>query len=188
LVWPEIVLPKPNELARILQEQALSQRALTFCRFVILFLVFLPGLRRMTLQKDDELAAIIQKRGVQPESNTSLWACLSRLVSHKDGGPIPVQTLAANAGIFFAAGFETTAHAISWALFELAADPTIQVCLFVCLPACLQICLYMLVYVLVTVSQTNCCTSIIQVRTITGPDSCIPYKHGCHCATCDRRQ
>lgn len=79
------------------------------------------------LQKDDELAAMIQTRGPQPESNTSLWACLSRFVSHKDGGPIPVQTLAANAGIFFAAGFETTAHAISWALFELAADPTLQV-------------------------------------------------------------
>ncbi len=103
----------------------------------------------MPLQKDDELAAIIQKRGVQPESDTSLWACLSRFVSHEDGGPIPVQTLAANAGIFFAAGFETTAHAISWALFELAADPSIQVCLFVCLfvclpaglPACLPVCL-----------------------------------------------
>ena len=73
------------------------------------------------------MAAMIQKRGPQPEDNTSLWACLSRFVSHKDGGPIPVQTLAANAGIFFAAGFETTAHAISWALFELAANPTLQV-------------------------------------------------------------
>ena len=79
------------------------------------------------LQKDDELAAAIQQRGPQPESNTALWACLSRFVSHKDGGPIPVETLAANAGIFFAAGFETTAHAISWALFELSADPTLQV-------------------------------------------------------------
>ena len=78
------------------------------------------------LQNDDELAATIQQRGVQPESNTSLWACLSRFVSHKDGGPIPPQTLAANAGIFFAAGYETTAHAISWALFELAANPSMQ--------------------------------------------------------------
>ena len=30
-------------------------------------------------------------------------------------------------GIFFAAGYETTAHAITWALFELAADPSMQV-------------------------------------------------------------
>ena len=79
------------------------------------------------LQKDDELAAMIQQRGVQPESETKLWACLSRFVSHKDGGPIPWQTLAANAGVFFAAGFDTTAHTISWALFELAADPSMQV-------------------------------------------------------------
>ncbi len=129
---------------------------------------------------------MIQKRGVQPESDTSLWACLSRFVSHKDGGPIPVQTLAANAGIFFAAGFETTAHAISWALFELAADPTIQVGLSVCLPACLPACLpfclsvglCLLVYVLGCTSQIRCCISTIQVM---GLDSCIPYKHGCQC-------
>ncbi len=136
LVCLKIVLQKPAELAAPLPEQALSQRALSFCHFALLFLVFLPELGHMTLQKDDELAAIIQKRGVQPESDTSLWACLSRFVSHKDGGPIPVQTLAANAGIFFAAGFETTAHAISWALFELAADPTIQVCLSACQLGC----------------------------------------------------
>ena len=170
----------------MLQEQALSQRTLSCCHVVLLFLIFVPGLRHMTLQKDDELAAIIQKRGVQPESDTSLWACLSRFVSHKDGGPIPVQTLAANAGIFFAAGFETTAHAISWALFELAADPTIQVGLSVCLPACLPACLpfclsvglCLLVYVLGCTSQIRCCISTIQVM---GLDSCIPYKHGCQC-------
>ena len=93
----------------------------------------------LALQKEDELAAMIQERGVQPESKTSLWACLSRLVNHKDGGPIPVETLAANAGTFFAAGFETTAHAISWALFELAADPTLQVrpCQVHCFAGCL---------------------------------------------------
>ena len=85
------------------------------------------GTSWVLLQKDDELAATIQQRGVQPESNTSLWACLSRFVSHKDGCPIPQQTLAANAGIFLAAGFETTAHTISWALFELAANPSMQV-------------------------------------------------------------
>ena len=78
-------------------------------------------------QNDDELAATIQQRGIQPESETRLWACLSRFVNHKDGGPIPQQTIAANAGIFFAAGYETTAHAISWALFELAANPSMQV-------------------------------------------------------------
>ncbi|DBA72449.1 TPA: hypothetical protein ACH3X2_010475 [Trebouxia sp. C0005] len=118
-------------------KQFQSDLSLTFTNpMYALLLVLCPWLERAKQRKatakcladkDDELAAIIQKRGVQPESNTSLWACLSRFVSYKDGGPIPVQTLAANAGIFFAAGFETTAHAISWALFELAADPTLQV-------------------------------------------------------------
>ena len=81
----------------------------------------------MLLQKDDDLADLIKQRGKQPESDTSLWACLSRFVDYKNGRPIPQQTLAANAGMFFGAGYETTAHAITWALFELAADPSIQV-------------------------------------------------------------
>jgi len=79
------------------------------------------------LQKDDELADMIKQRGVQPETDTSLWACLGRFVNYKDGSAIPHDTLAANAGLFFAAGYETTAHAITWAPFELAADTSIQV-------------------------------------------------------------
>jgi len=82
------------------------------------------------LQNDDRLAELIKRRGPQPESDTSLWACLSRCVNYKDGSPLPLQSVAANAGIFFAAGYETTAHAISWALFELAADRAIQVGIF----------------------------------------------------------
>lgn len=70
---------------------------------------------------------MIIHRGQQPDSNTALWACLSRLQDHKNGGSIHHDTLAANAGVFFAAGFETTAHAITWAVFELAADPELQV-------------------------------------------------------------
>jgi len=50
-------------------------------------------------------------------------------VNYKDGSPIPLATVATNAGLFFGAGYETTAHAITWALFELAAEPSIQVCL-----------------------------------------------------------
>ncbi|DBA68323.1 TPA: hypothetical protein ACH3X2_013634 [Trebouxia sp. C0005] len=77
-------------------------------------------------KNDDRLAELIKQRGPQPESDTALWACLSRCVNYKDGSPLPLQSIAANAGIFFAAGYETTAHAISWALFELAADTAIQ--------------------------------------------------------------
>ncbi len=83
------------------------------------------------LQNDDRLAELIKQRGPQPESDTSLWACLSRCVNYKDGTSLPLQSVAANAGIFFAAGYETTAHAISWALFELAADTAIQVGIFI---------------------------------------------------------
>ncbi|KAL0038458.1 hypothetical protein WJX77_007162 [Trebouxia sp. C0004] len=81
---------------------------------------------RELTKNDDKLAELIKQRGPQPESDTSLWACLSRCVNYKDGSPLPLQSIAANAGIFFAAGYETTAHAISWALFELAADTAIQ--------------------------------------------------------------
>ena len=66
-------------------------------------------------------------KGRQPEDDTSLLACLSRLVNYRDNSPLPRETLAANVGIFFAAGYETTAHAITWALFELAADQSLQV-------------------------------------------------------------
>lgn len=82
----------------------------------------------MLLQNDDRLAALIKERGRQPDRETSLWACLSRCMNYKDGSPLPQQTVGANAGIFFAAGYETTAHAITWALFELAADTSMQVC------------------------------------------------------------
>ncbi|KAL3146212.1 hypothetical protein ABBQ32_002914 [Trebouxia sp. C0010 RCD-2024] len=77
-------------------------------------------------QYEDHLAEVIRDRGRQPESNTDLWACLGRLVNYKDDSPLPMPTLAANAGLFFAGGYETTSHAISWALFELAADPSLQ--------------------------------------------------------------
>ena len=70
---------------------------------------------------------MVLNRGQQPDSNTALWACLSRITNYKTGDALPRDTLAANAGIFFAAGYETTAHAITWALFELAANPKLQV-------------------------------------------------------------
>ena len=49
-------------------------------------------------------------------------------MNYKDGSPIPSATVATNAGLFFGAGYATTAHAITWALFELAAEPSLQVC------------------------------------------------------------
>ena len=74
------------------------------------------------------MAAKIVASGPQPESETALWACLSRFVNHRDGSPIHPTTIAVNAGIFFEAGYETTAHSTAWALFELAARTDVQVC------------------------------------------------------------
>ena len=81
----------------------------------------------MLLQHEDELVALIKQQGVQPEDNTALWACLGRAVNYKDGSPIHHDTLATNAGLFFGAGYESTAHACTWALFEVAANQELQV-------------------------------------------------------------
>ena len=79
------------------------------------------------LQKDDLIAGNILAAGPQPESATALWACLSRFAHHKDGSPVHPTSTAVNAGIFFEPGYETTAHAIARALFELATHPDVQV-------------------------------------------------------------
>ena len=79
------------------------------------------------LQTEDLKVANIRKQGKQPESNTHVWACLSRLVDYRDGSELCTDAIAAQLAIIFAAGFETTAHAITWALFELAANQQLQV-------------------------------------------------------------
>ena len=83
----------------------------------------------LSVQLDDVLAANIKARGRQPESNTALWACLSRLVNYKDGSPMHPQKFALNTGQFFWAGHDTSSNTITWCLFELAADQKVQVCI-----------------------------------------------------------
>lgn len=63
---------------------------------------------------------------MQPLDNTSLWACLGRLVNYKDGKPAHHDSLAMNTGLFFIAGYETTAHNITFALLELASHKAVQ--------------------------------------------------------------
>lgn len=79
------------------------------------------------MQNEDDLVKLFRGRGVQPMDNTSLWACLGRMVNYKDGKPVHHDTLAMNIGLFFIAGYETTAHTITWALLEVASDKTLQV-------------------------------------------------------------
>lgn len=79
------------------------------------------------LQNEDVLANMIRRRGSQPTSNTSLWACLGRLINYKDGKPVHQGALAMNAGLFFIAGYQTTSNATIWALLELACNKSLQV-------------------------------------------------------------
>lgn len=81
----------------------------------------------LSVQADDAIAAKISAKGRQPDSNTTLWACLSRLVNYKDGSPMHPQKLSVNTGQFFWAGHDTSSSTITWCLFELAADPATQV-------------------------------------------------------------
>lgn len=77
-------------------------------------------------QNEDNLANELRRRGVQSLDNTSLWACLGRLVNYKDGKPAHHGSLAMNTGLFFVAGYETTAHNITFALLELASHKAVQ--------------------------------------------------------------
>ena len=79
------------------------------------------------LQAEDIKVDNIRKRGVQAESNAQVWACLSRLVDYKDGSQLCNTAIAAQVAVIFIAGFETTAHTTTWALFELAANQRLQV-------------------------------------------------------------
>ena len=80
---------------------------------------------------------------MQSDSSTQVWACLSRLVDYRDGSELCNDAIAAQVQIIFAAGYETTANAITWALFEPAGNQQLQVTLFLspampclpCLPA-----------------------------------------------------
>ena len=85
------------------------------------------------MQSDDETAAKIRQAGPQPLSNVSIRACLSRLLNPKTGDPMHITKLAANANIMVLAGYETTSHALTWTLFELAAHQSLQVLHMCCM-------------------------------------------------------
>jgi cytochrome P450 len=68
----------------------------------------------------------IRARGVPPEDETVLWACLARLKDPATGKPLTKQQLLPEIGAFILAGFDTSSHTIAWCLFNVAANPEVQ--------------------------------------------------------------
>jgi fatty acid synthase len=77
-------------------------------------------------QTERDVTMHVLSKGVQPEDNTQVWACLGRLKDTKTGAQLSELDLTAQVSSMFGAGFVTTAFAISWTLYELAAHPDIQ--------------------------------------------------------------
>ena len=63
-----------------------------------------------------DLLAEIKAKGPLHESDVSVAAHLLRIVDPKTGQPLPDDRLAAEIGVLFTGGFETTGHTIAWAL------------------------------------------------------------------------
>lgn len=68
----------------------------------------------------------IRARGVPPEDETVLWACLARIRDPKTGKPLTKEQLLPEIGAFTMAGFDTSSHTIAWCLYTISAHPDIQ--------------------------------------------------------------
>eukprot|EP00891_Asterochloris_glomerata_P009941 jgi/Astpho2/9941/Aster-06647 len=84
---------------------------------------------KLMKEHDTRLLESVRGFGPQPEDNVDIWACASRLKDYRTGEPMNDGDLKANLSLFFAAGFETTAHSITFLLFELAHHPEKQAAL-----------------------------------------------------------
>lgn len=63
-----------------------------------------------------DLLREIKGRGPLKDSDVSIAAHLLRIVDPKTGKPLPDDRVAAEIGVLFTGGFETTGHTIAWAL------------------------------------------------------------------------
>ena len=64
-----------------------------------------------------DLLAEIKARGPPQDSDVSVAAHLLRISDPATGRPLPDDRLAAEIGVLFTGGFETTGHTIAWALW-----------------------------------------------------------------------
>lgn len=63
-----------------------------------------------------DLLQEVKAKGPVTGDDTSIAAHLLRIRAPESGEPLPDHRLAAEIGVFFTGGFETTGHTISWAL------------------------------------------------------------------------
>ena len=73
-----------------------------------------PRLFRTFRQKMVELRDEIQARGPVRDDDVSIAAHLLRLKDPATGQPLPDDLLAAEFGVYFAAGIESAGNAMSW--------------------------------------------------------------------------
>ena len=63
-----------------------------------------------------DLLKEIKARGPLQDSDVSVAAHLLRILDPKTGQPLPDDRIAAEIGVLFTGGFETTGHTIAWAM------------------------------------------------------------------------
>ncbi len=72
------------------------------------------------------LLAEVRARGKPAPGDVTIAAHLLRIRDPATGAPLPDDRLAAEAGVFFTGGFETTGHTIAWALLLISGHAAVE--------------------------------------------------------------
>ncbi|KAK9807492.1 hypothetical protein WJX72_000759 [[Myrmecia] bisecta] len=73
-----------------------------------------------------DLLVEIKARGEPSDDDTSIATHLLRIRDPATGKALPDDRLAAEIGVFFTGGFETTGHTIAWTLFMISQHPEVE--------------------------------------------------------------